>query len=185
MNSSLINGGDVIIFLESSGVHANGLTLARKIAEKLPDGYATPLSDGTAYGEALLCPTPIYVPVVRDFSTTEVHYAVNVTGHGWRKLMRARQPFEYVIHTLPQQLPIFDFIQTHGPVDEREMYSNYNMGAGFALFVNRDCVDEVLAHVQSLGFRAHQAGSIRASQQKRVIIEPKSIVFEADTLQVR
>lgn len=186
LKSSNIKDGDSILFIESSGVHANGLTLARKIADNLPNGYATLLPDGTMYGETLLCPTHIYVPILRGyFAMEEIHYAVNITGHGWRKLMRATEIFEYVIHTLPWQQPIFDFIAEHGPVEEREMYSNYNMGAGFALFVNRDSVKEILAYIQSLGFRAHQAGYIRASTQKRVIIEPKGIVFEADTLQVR
>ena len=122
---------------------------------------------------------------MRGWVSEEILYAVNITGHGWRKLMRATEPFEYVIHTLPYQQPIFDFIQTHGPVEELEMYSNYNMGVGFALFVNSDSAEEILAYIQSLGFRAHQAGYIRKSDQKRVIIEPKGIVFEADTLQVR
>ncbi|MBM3262632.1 MAG: phosphoribosylformylglycinamidine cyclo-ligase, partial [candidate division Zixibacteria bacterium] len=49
--------GDVIVLLESSGIHANGITLARKAADSLPDGYATLLPDGRLYGEALLDPT--------------------------------------------------------------------------------------------------------------------------------
>ena len=55
--------GDAIILLESSGIHANGLTLARKLAERLPDGYATVMADGRRYGEALLDPTLLYPPV--------------------------------------------------------------------------------------------------------------------------
>src|SRR3990167_800714 len=79
--------GDRIVILLSSGIHANGLTLCRRIAAKLPDGYAAPLSDGQMYGEALLAPTYIYVPVIRDLLAqgAPIHYAVNITGHGWRK----------------------------------------------------------------------------------------------------
>jgi phosphoribosylformylglycinamidine cyclo-ligase len=57
--------GDGIILLGSSGIHANGLTLAREVAEKLPEGYATELEDGSLYGDALLRPTIIYVEAVR------------------------------------------------------------------------------------------------------------------------
>ena len=108
-----IQDGDAIIILESSGIHANGLTMARKIADKLPYGYFTKLSDGRTYGETLLDPTHIYVGIVEDCLNQgiNIHYAVNITGHGWRKFMRATQTFTYVIDDLPRQLPIFDFLQ--------------------------------------------------------------------------
>ncbi len=61
-----IQHGDAIILIGSSGVHANGLTMARGVAEKLPDGYLTKLDDGRTYGEALLDPTYIYVGLVED-----------------------------------------------------------------------------------------------------------------------
>ncbi len=79
--SRLISGanlrhGDAIVLLGSSGIHANGLTLAREIAKKLPEGYLTKLSDGRFYGEALLDPTVIYVPVVEECfkEGVELHY---------------------------------------------------------------------------------------------------------------
>lgn len=177
---------DVIVIIESSGIHANGLTLARKIADKLPDGYLTKLSDGRTYGETLLDPTHIYVGLVEDCLNTgvDIHYAVNVTGHGWRKLMRATQPFTYVIDTLPTQLPIFDFLQEHGPVDDAEAYGNLNMGAGFALYVGEDDVEEVLEVARGLGLKALAAGRIEAGD-KKVVIEPKKLEFSGDTLAVR
>ncbi len=52
--------GDAIVLLAASGIHANGLTLARRIADELPEGYATRIGDGTTYGEALLAPTHLY-----------------------------------------------------------------------------------------------------------------------------
>lgn len=133
-----IRPGDAIVLVGSSGIHANGLTLAREIAARLPDGYLTKLSDGRTYGETLLDPTRIYVGFLEDCldNGVDIHYAVNITGHGWRKLMRAKQPFTYTIDQLPKQLPIFDFIQKHGLVDDREAYGNLNMGAGFALYVS-------------------------------------------------
>ena len=83
--------------LASHGIHANGVTLCRRLAGNLPQGYLTPLADGTSFGAALLEPSAIYVPFLRNCQEAGLrpHYAVHVTGHGWRKLMRLREPFVY------------------------------------------------------------------------------------------
>ncbi|MBI2098533.1 MAG: phosphoribosylformylglycinamidine cyclo-ligase [Candidatus Wildermuthbacteria bacterium] len=186
-----IRHGDVIILIESSGIHANGLTMARKIADKLPDGYLTRLDDGRTYGETLLDPTPIYVPVVEDCLNrgADIHYVVNITGHGWRKLMRAKQPFAYIIENLPTQLPIFDFLQKHGPVDDREAYGNFNMGAGFALYVSQDDVrtvwDVLERYEYPNRFGAVWAGRIEQSDTRKVVIVPKGIEYSEATLNIR
>jgi phosphoribosylformylglycinamidine cyclo-ligase len=186
----LINGpikhGDAIVIIESSGIHANGLTLARKIASKLPEGYLTKLLDGRTYGETLLDPTNIYVGLIDDCLSAgvNIHYAVNVTGHGWRKLMRAKQSFSYVIDTLPTQLPIFDFLQQHGPVDDQEAYGNLNMGAGFALYVTEAQATQVIGIAKKLGLRAFVAGHVE-NGEKKVVIKPKNLEYAGETLAVR
>ena len=181
-----IQAGDAIVIIESSGIHANGLTLARTIADSLPQGYLTTLSDGRSYGEALLDPTHLYVGLVEDCLNAgiDIHYAVNVTGHGWRKLMRSTQSWSYIIETLPKQLPIFDFLQQHGPVDDIEAYGNLNMGAGFALYVREVYAPAVLAVARSLGLGALVAGHIEAGN-KKVVIRPKGLEYVGDTLAVR
>jgi phosphoribosylformylglycinamidine cyclo-ligase len=191
INPENIRHGDAILLFESSGIHANGLTLARTIADKLPKGYMTMLDDGRTYGETLLEPTHIYVGLVEDCQDAgvDIHYAVNITGHGWRKLMRANQPFAYVIKNIPQPSALFEFIQKYGPVDDREAYANFNMGAGFALYVPQEDVQKVRAvvdeHVFEYGFGMIAAGHVEKSETKRVVIEPKELVYEADTLAVR
>ncbi|OHA32247.1 MAG: hypothetical protein A2928_01170 [Candidatus Taylorbacteria bacterium RIFCSPLOWO2_01_FULL_45_15b] len=193
-----IKHGDAIVIIESSGIHANGLTLARKIGERIdpcprefgkhsvPTIYQKRLPNGRTYGETLLDPTHIYVGLVEDCldAGVDIHYAVNVTGHGWRKLMRATQPFAYVIETLPTQLPIFDFLQQHGPVDDTEAYGNLNMGAGFALYVAEAEAHKVIDVVKKLGLRAFVAGHIEEGD-KKVVIKPKGIEFQGETLAVR
>lgn len=180
--------GDRIILLESSGIHANGLTLARKIAEKLPDGYMTKLRGGRTYGETLLDPTHIYVGFVEDCLNlgVDIHYAVNITGHGWRKLMRATQPFTYVITHRPEPHEIFGFIMEHGPVDLREAYGNLNMGAGFALYVSEKDATTVLdlALKSEYDFYAIPAGRIE-NGDKKVVIPSLGIEFASETLAVR
>ncbi len=180
--------GDVILFLAASGIHANGLTMAQRIASTLTDGYLTPIADGRPYGEALLDPTPIYVPVVDDLLSAGVvpHYAANITGHGWRKLMRATEPFVYIIERIPEPPAIFDFLRVNGPISDVEAYGNLNMGAGFALYLDPGDVDTALSISQSHGIAAMAAGHVeKRGDDKRVVIKPTGIEFEGATLGVR
>ena len=205
-----IKDGDRILIFESSGIHANGLTLARTIAERkdslirkllnfffpkkfplraLSDGYLTKLSNGESYGEALLKPTHLYVKFIEECmnANIDIHYLVNITGHGWRKLMRAQETFTYFINELPTQLPIFAFMEKYGPVDKKESYGNLNNGAGFAMYVPQSEVEKVLKLAQMLKtpFRVFDAGYIKKSETKKVVINPVGITFSEDELQVR
>ena len=182
-----IQAGDAIVVFESSGIHANGLTLARAVAERAPRGYLTPLADGRSYGEALLDPTHIYVGLVEDCLDrgVDIHYAVNVTGHGWRKLMRSPEPFAYIIDTVPVPHPVFDFIQATGHVDDVEAYGNFNMGAGFALYVPEKDVATVIELARAFPFAALRAGHIEKSSTRRVVIVPRQLEYAGDTLAVR
>jgi len=179
--------GDRILLVESSGIHANGLTLARSIAEKLPFGYKTELSDGSIYGEALLNPTHIYAALVRNLfeEGIDIHYMVNVTGHGWRKLMRVTQSFSYVIEDIPEPQPIFEFIQKQSGNDDREMYGNFNMGVGFAIFLPGKDVEKArkIARLNH-GMEALNAGVVQEGSME-VIIQPKNLQYSSGTLEVR
>jgi phosphoribosylformylglycinamidine cyclo-ligase len=181
-----IADGDTIIMFESNGIHANGLSLARRIGQAV--GYDAKTSDGRLYGEALLDPAHIYVPVIEDVQAAgvKIHYAVNITGHGWRKLMRAVEPFIYEIDIVPTPQPVFTFIQEHGPVDDAEAYGNFNMGAGFAVYVSPDDAEEVIRISHTAGISAWAAGRVtKRGTNKRVVIGPKNIIYEGQTLNVR
>lgn len=182
-----IRYGDAIVLIGSSGIHANGLTMAREIKCRLPYGYLTKLGDGRTYGESLLDPTHIYVGLVEDCLNlgVRIHYLVNITGHGWRKLMRAPQPLHYVIEELPQPQPVFQFIQEQGKVKTAEMYRNFNMGAGFALYVPAEDVSAVQEVAAKLGFTSLHAGHVREAGDKRVILAPLGLEFTGETLGVR
>ncbi|MDQ5900719.1 MAG: phosphoribosylformylglycinamidine cyclo-ligase [Patescibacteria group bacterium] len=179
--------GDAIFLVESSGIHANGLTLARNIASKVPEGYATPLVDGKSYGESLLAPTHIYAGLTRELfeAGIDVHYMVNITGHGWRKLMRASRDLSYVVEQVPQAHPVFEFIQEHSGNDDEEMYGNFNMGAGFAIFMpDKDVKLAERIALEKYGWKAGKAGHIEEGP-RQVVIEPKNLVYKGETLGVR
>jgi phosphoribosylformylglycinamidine cyclo-ligase len=185
-----IQAGDAIVLLESSGIHANGLTLARKIAGELREGYMTRMANGRLYGEALLDPTYGYVGFMEDClnADIQIRYAVNITGHGWRKLMRAPEPFEYVIEKVPTAQEIFRFIAEKGGISQRDMYADYNMGAGFALIVPRYQAYRIAEIWKNGNYPfsvISNAGHVRQSDTRKVFIKPLDITFQQDELQVR
>ena len=185
-----VQDGDAIIFLASTGVQTNGLSLCRLIAEELPEGYQTPIGHGDprTYGEALLAASAIYVDfVVRcQQAGVKLNYVAHVTGHGWRKLMRLEEPFVYEI-TAPREIPaLFQFLMEAGPIDAREAYATFNMGVGFAAYVAPAAVEAVLAAAQAAGHEAWLAGSVKkAGRRKAVVIPSLGLAYEADTLQLR
>jgi phosphoribosylformylglycinamidine cyclo-ligase len=183
-----VRDGDAIIFLASSGVQTNGLTLCRQLAEKLSQGYATPIGDGRTYGEALLAPSVIYVAFVRECQRhgIKLNYVAHVTGHGWRKLMRLEEPFVYEITNVRPEPALFQFLAKAGPISQREMYATFNQGIGCAAYVAPDRVEATLAAAKASGYDAWLAGRVKKDgARKAVVIPPLGLTYEGDTLQVR
>jgi phosphoribosylformylglycinamidine cyclo-ligase len=178
--------GDAIVLIEASGVHANGISLIRQIAEQLPGGYQTTLPSGNTLGEAALVPTHLYAKLVLALQAADidVHYLSNITGHGWRKIMRAEADFSYVMTEVPPTQEIFGFIAEQADNDEREMYGNYNMGAGYAVYVPNDQAAKVVEIAGQCNLKAWHAGRVEPGP-KQVVIEPKQITFKGDSLGVR
>jgi len=178
--------GDAIVLLASSGIHANGLSLARKLVERMPQGYLTEVAPGLNYGEALLVPTPIYSPVTEALWRAGIvaHYSANVTGHGWRKLLRHPAALTYRIHTVPPVPPVLRFIAEHAGHDAREAYGTLNMGAGFALFVPAEEAERTVDVARAQGVAAWVAGRVEAGA-KRLEIEPLGVRFSGEDLSLR
>jgi len=178
--------GDAIVLLASSGIHANGLSLARKLVERLPQGYLAEVAPGLTYGDALLAPTLLYSPVTEALYAAGItpHYCANITGHGWRKLLRHPAAHTYRVHTVPEPAPVLKFIQRQARQDDREAYGTFNMGAGFALFVNGADAERTVEVARAQGIAAVVAGRVEAGA-KRLLIEPLGIEFGDDALQLR
>lgn len=181
-----LKNGDQIILLKSNGINANGLSLARAIAKKLPKGYATKLSDGTLYGEALLTKTNIYSLLIQKLllAGIDIHYISNITGHGHRKIMRARQKFTYVIENILDPQEVFNFMQKHANLTDYQMYDEYNMGMDYALFIPEKHVKKALRLITKNKFQAIHAGYVEKGE-RQVIIKPKNITFTSETLALR
>jgi phosphoribosylformylglycinamidine cyclo-ligase len=185
-----VKEGDAIIFLASSGVQTNGLTLCRRVAAQLENGYQTPVGfgDSRTFGEALLAPSVIYVAFVRECQrrNLKLNYVAHVTGHGWRKLMRLEEPFVYEISAPRTPLAVFQFLEKAGPISREEMYATFNQGVGFAAFVAPELADATLKAAKESGYDAWRAGTVKKDGQRKAVTVPSlGLTYEGHTLQVR
>lgn len=178
--------GDRIILLKSSGINANGLSLARAVAKGLKKGYATKISGDYTYGDAILTKTHIYAKLIQDLqkNNIDIHYISNITGHGLRKIMRARQDFTYVIEKIFDPQELFLFIQKQAHLSDYEMYQTFNMGMDYALFLSNKDVEKALEVITNNDFESLDAGYVEKGK-KQVTIQPKQLLYHAETLDLR
>jgi phosphoribosylformylglycinamidine cyclo-ligase len=127
-----IEPGDTLIGLPSSGIHSNGLTLARRVLDDLDETV-----DGRTVGDLLLEPTAIYVMAIRELLASEVDVRglAHITGDGFLNLLRLDADVGYRIESpLPVPL-VFELIAERGGIDPAELYEVFNMGCGFCCVV--------------------------------------------------
>jgi phosphoribosylformylglycinamidine cyclo-ligase len=123
--------GDRLVGWASSGIHSNGLTLAREAVTREGD-YADPFppDPDRTIGEELLEPTRIYTDLLGPMRDHGVRAAAHVTGGGWTNVERMGEA-RYEV-TDPHPVPaVFEFVQSLGDVSDEEMHRTFNVGTGF------------------------------------------------------
>jgi phosphoribosylformylglycinamidine cyclo-ligase len=175
--------GDEIVLVASSGLHANGASLARLLADRLPDGYATSVPGAGTLGETLLEPSIMYVPLVAALleANVQVTYISHVTGHGLLKLMRLPRPLTYRIERLPEVPPVLDFLATEAGLDAPAAYSTFNMGCGYAVYTAPGEGTTVVGAAERLGLSALLAGRVEEGP-RQVLLEPVGVRFAGTEL---
>lgn len=158
-----VQKGDVLIGVASSGIHSNGLTLARKTLLKHHKVRETIPGLERSLGEELLRPTRIYVKPVRELSRKlNVHGLAHITGGAFSKLERivgqARQGAR--LDELPPPPKIFQLIQKEGRVSDREMYRTFNMGVGFVAICTNPDADRAISIFKKFGHEAFPIGRV-------------------------
>jgi phosphoribosylformylglycinamidine cyclo-ligase len=178
-----LQAGDEIVLVASSGLHANGASLARLLAGRLPEGYMTALPSGRTLGGALLDPSVMYVPLVQALleSDLAISYLSHVTGHGLLKLMRPAKALSYRIRELPPVPEVLTFLVEQAGLDRHAAYSTFNMGSGYAIYCSSGAGTRVVEMAQGIGFQAIVAGSVEAGP-RQVIVEPIGVQYVDDEL---
>ncbi len=177
-----IRPGDAVIGLRSSGIHSNGLTLAREVFFKRagyePDRYVPAL--GRTIGEELLEPTRIYVREILDLlrAGLDIKALAHVTSDGFLNLSRVEAKVGYVLERLPDPHPIFTLLQEVGQVSDEEMFHVYNMGTGFCLVVAAAQADQTLDRLSRLGIEAMRLGYAVSDPNRKVHLVPRGLVGE-------
>ncbi len=168
---------DAIVGLRSSGIHSNGVSLARKVLFKqwggLYEPFDVPNSLEREIVYEILEPTMIYVkPVLKLLASHKVKATVHITGDAYAKfdkLMNVNQSVGFEFNDFNPQ-PIFSLIQEASeklrtPISDDEMFKTFNMGWGFAVIVDRAVKDDVIDALERSGVEARQIGKVTDSRQ--------------------
>jgi phosphoribosylformylglycinamidine cyclo-ligase len=180
---------DSIIGLPSSGLHSNGITLARKILLKQWGGKYQPdaIPDGLSREiiSEMLEPTKIYVkPFLRAAESVKVKAAVHITGDAYLKFNNLKRfsrgiGFEFT-NFKPQ--PIFSLVQKTAlelgyTITDEEMFRTFNMGWGFAIIVNKKDTDTAIDALRKAGAQAEQIGKVTAKEKTAIRYKNKKIIL--------
>lgn len=155
IDGSRIEDGDILLGIESSGVHSNGFSLVRKL---IPE-YDREL------GLKLLTPTKIYVKVVQQLmKECDIRGMAHVTGGGFIENVPRmfKGNFTAVIDTKSYEVPeIFKYLIERG-ADESKMYNTFNMGIGFVLAIKEEEAAKAISIIEANGEKANVIGHVEA-----------------------
>ncbi|MFB0514310.1 MAG: phosphoribosylformylglycinamidine cyclo-ligase [Candidatus Bathyarchaeia archaeon] len=181
---------DVVIGLRSSGIHSNGITLARKILFKQWGGKYEPYVVPDGFDRELIYevlePMKIYVkPFLNAAKKYEIKGAVHITGDAYLKfdkLMQFSEGIGFEFDNFKPQ-PIFELIQKiapeiRTPITDEEILKTFNMGWGFAVVVNKSDKDAVLDSFEKDNIQAEQIGKITDSRKIVASYKEKKILLK-------
>ena len=166
LNSETQKAGDVLIALQSSGVHSNGYSLIRKVFTVNEQNLARHFSElGCTLGDALLTPTKIYVSAIQKLldEVSSVKSIAHITGGGfYENIPRALKKglSAKINRNSVQVLPIFDLIAKTGNIPERDMFNTFNMGVGMMVCVAAEDADRAVRILNEAGENAYILGEL-------------------------
>jgi phosphoribosylformylglycinamidine cyclo-ligase len=173
-----IKPGNLIIGIESTGIHSNGYSLARRIFKESGYGYDDRIFDNERLGDILLEPTRIYVRgVMQLVQKVNVRGIANITGGGLRNLIRLQKGVEFRITNPLKPHKIFKTMQELGNVEDAEIYQTFNMGMGLCFVVSEEDATTALKTIRRF-YKAEIVGEILKSKISCVTVPEKALRYE-------
>nr|WP_113674253.1 phosphoribosylformylglycinamidine cyclo-ligase [Vallitalea guaymasensis] len=174
IDGSMIQEGDVLLGLPSSGIHSNGYSLVRKLfnptKEKLEE-YVEEL--GCTLGEELIKPTKIYVKQIRELKDRVTIKSIShITGGGFIENIPRALKNGYSAKINKGTWPvhnIFNLMQKLGEMEERSIYNTFNMGIGMVLILNKDEAQKAMDILESIGEKGYVIGSVEKGDEGVII----------------
>ena len=172
---NLCKEGDVILGIESNGVHSNGFSLVRKVLVNNLSLDEKIVELGHTLGEELLRPTKIYVkPLLKIFEECDIHGAAHITGGGITRNLPRIIPngLSAEIMLNSWDIPtIFELIRTRGDVPFNDMYQTFNMGIGMALILGENETKEAVKVLDSFGLKSFDIGRLVENDDKEPVVD--------------
>ncbi len=166
-----LKAGDILIGIQSSGIHSNGYSLVRKVFTMTETSLRIHYDSlGTTLGEALLTPTKIYVEALRKVKEEGITIkgCSHITGGGFYENIPRMLPdgVRAIIEKKSYSVPaIFQMLSRDGDIKEEMMYNTFNMGVGMVLGVADEDVDRTIAAIKAAGETAFVLGQIEAGEK--------------------
>jgi phosphoribosylformylglycinamidine cyclo-ligase len=172
LGADRVRSGDVVLAMESSGLHSNGYSLVRHVLDKQPswtlDRYVPEL--GQTLGDELLTPTRVYA---RDclalIGGVEMHAMSHVTGGGLASNLARVIPDSCQVNidrTTWRPAPIFRLIERLGEISQSDLEATFNMGVGMAAVVPSDSADDAVRLLAERGLRSWVCGSVVSASSR-------------------
>lgn len=161
--------GDELVALASSGIHSNGFSLVRKLLK----------DDETDLLKKALTPTRIYVkPALAALESGKfgIRGFAHITGSGFYNIPRINQKFSYTITELADAPEIFSVLQTRAGLDDKEMYSTFNMGVGFVIACQKGKAEALIKFLNKKGEKAWRLGHVTKGKGT-VVVKAKGMDF--------